>query len=258
VRRWGREDHCQPVTIVRVGDGGRTCIFDPAALGMQNLHSSKSSQGSGVRILEHGGKRRKGIPAEISGPETMEKPIDDATFMPPSESLRDAYERFLPLWLQGIAPHIRAGRTVLVVAHANTIRSILFAIDGEIATKENAKKVKIPSALPLVYEFVDNTGFAGLGEFDEYAGELAGRQTESADEITKSTSPTYVFNGQECSGVVPGNLRLLKPHISTTATKDAKKDFRYQLNGTWVETTETKSASFCTDLGKAMGEQDIA
>ena len=145
-----------------------------------------------------------------------------------------------------------------MVAHANTIRSILFAIDGEIATKENAKKVKIPSALPLVYEFVDNTGFAGLEEFDEYAGELAGRENESADEITKSTSPTYVFNGQECSGVVPGNLRLLKPHISTTATKDANKDFRYQLNGTWVETTETKSASFCTDLGKAMGEQDIA
>lgn len=252
VRRWGREDHCKPVTIVRVGDGGRTCIFDPAALGMQHMHSSKASQGSGVRILEHGGKRRKGIP--VPAPEIAEKLIDDVTFMPPSESLRDAYERFLPLWLQGIAPHIRAGRTVLVVAHANTIRSILFAIDGEIATKENAKKVKIPSALPLVYEFVDNTGFVG-GESDEYAGELE-REDESA--VVKATIPTHYFNGQECSGVVPGNLRLLKPRFSTTARNDANKDFRYQLNGTWVETTETKSASFCTDLGKAMGEQDIA
>jgi bisphosphoglycerate-dependent phosphoglycerate mutase len=257
VKRWGREDHCQPVTIVRVGDGGRTCIFDPAALGMQNLHSSKVSQGSGVRIVEHGGRRRQGIPAESSGPESKDKIIDDATFMPPSESLRDAYERFLPLWIQGIAPHIRAGRTVLVVAHANTIRSILFAIDGEIATKENAKKVKIPSALPLIYEFVDNSGFVGLEKFDEFSGDFSGRRNEAAVGISKPTCPTYVFNGQVCSAVVPGNLRLLKPSVNT-ATKDANEDFRYRLNGRWVETAETKSASFCTDLGKAMGEQDIA
>lgn len=250
VRRWGREDHCQPVTIVKMGDGGRTCIFDPAALGMQNLHSKKASKGSGVRIVEHGGRRKKSIPAESSGSAT--------TFMPPSESLRDAYERFLPLWIQGIAPHIRAGRTVLVVAHANTIRSILFAIDGEIATKENAKRVKIPSALPLVYEFVDSDGFVGLEDVDEDVGEQVATVNETAGIISKSTSPAYAFNGRLCSGVVPGNLRLLIPPNSTIAKKKTNEDLRYQLNGTWIETEETKSASFCTDLGKSMGEQDIA
>lgn len=250
VRRWGREDHCQPVTIVKMGDGGRTCIFDPAALGMQNLHSKKTSKGSGVRIVEHGGRRKKSIPAESSGSAT--------TFMPPSESLRDAYERFLPLWIQGIAPHIRAGRTVLVVAHANTIRSILFAIDGEIATKENAKRVKIPSALPLVYEFVDSDGFVGLEDVDEDVGEQVATVNETAGIISKSTSPAYAFNGRLCSGVVPGNLRLLIPPNSTIAKKKTNEDLRYQLNGTWIETEETKSASFCTDFGKSMGEQDIA
>ncbi len=275
VKRWGREDHCQPVTIVRVGDGGRTCVFDPAALGMQNLHGKKESKGSGIRIVEHGGRRKKRIPAESSGRSSTDEIIDDMTFMPPSESLRDAYERFLPLWIQGIAPHIRAGRTVLVVAHANTIRSILFAIDGEIATRENAKKVKIPSALPLIYEFVDNSAVVGLEEVDEDAGERVGRVDKTAFEISftsssgaslfetltpiKSTSRNRRnFNGRECSGVIPGNLRLLKPPSSTTATTKASKDFRHQLNGTWVETEETKSASFCTELGKAMGEQDIA
>jgi len=274
VKRWGRENHCQPVTIVRVGDGGRTCVFDPAALGMQNLLSKKESKGSVVRIVEHGGRRKNRIPVETSGRATTGESIDDVTFMPPSESLRDAYERFLPLWIQGIAPHIRAGRTVLVVAHANTIRSILFAIDGEIATRENAKKVKIPSALPLVYEFVDNDGFVGLEEVDADAGDRVGRVDETAVEFSfvsssgaslfepltriNPTSPTCVFNGRECSGVVPGNLRLLKPPHRTTATTKANEDFRYQLNGTWVETAETKSQSFCTDLGKAMGEQDIA
>jgi hypothetical protein len=161
-----------------------------------------------------------------------------------------------------------------VVAHANTIRSILFAIDGEIATRENAKKVKIPSALPLVYEFVDNVGFVGLEEVDADAGKCVGRVDETTVEFSfvsssgaslfepltriNSTSPTYVFNGRECSGVVPGNLRLLKPPHNTTATTKANEEFRYQLNGIWVETAETKSQSFCTDLGKAMGEQDIA
>jgi 2,3-bisphosphoglycerate-dependent phosphoglycerate mutase len=234
VKKWGKEDHCKPVTIVRVGDGGRTCIFDPAALGMQTSI-----------IQEHGGKRKKIADIE------EEAPGRELSFMPPSESLRDVYERFLPLWTQGIAKHIRAGRTVLVVAHANTIRSILVAIDGEVATKDNAKKVKIPSALPLVYEFVD-------GDDAFIRSAVEDDSEEDNISVVPSAKPSYTFNGVECSGIIPGNLRVLKPHANNSVTKMTNTDFRYQLNGTWVETDETKSVSFCTDLGKQMGEQDIA
>jgi hypothetical protein len=118
---------CQPMSIIRkLGDDRLTGIFDPAVLGIQ------SDKNHGVRIVEHGGKRKN------NNTHTIEK----ETFMPVSESLHDTFKRFLPLWIQGIAPHIRSGRTVCVVAHANTIRSILFAIDCEVATKETAKMIK--------------------------------------------------------------------------------------------------------------------
>jgi hypothetical protein len=153
-----------------------------------------------------------------------------------------------------MAKHIRAGRTVLVVAHANTIRSILVAIDGDVATRDNAKKVKIPSALPLVYEFVDgDDAFIRLIE----EGSNDDDTMVSSSSSSSSSNPSYTFNGIECSGIIPGNLRVLKPR-NNSATKKMNTDFRYHLNGTWVETDETKSVSFCTDLGKQMGEQDIA
>lgn len=245
VKKWGKEEHCKPVTIVRVGDGGRTCIFDPATLGMQTSI-----------IQEHGGKKRKKQSSSLDclvadEEEAHTTANDSSSFMPPSESLRDAYERFLPLWTQGIAKHIRAGRTVLVVAHANTIRSILFAIDGEVATKDNAKKVKIPSALPLVYEFVD-----GDDAYISLAGEKSSEDDDTS--MVSGSNPSYKFNGVECSGIIPGNLRVLKPPHNNLTNMTNTTDFRYQLNGTWVETDETKSVSFCTDLGKQMGEQDIA
>ena len=192
-------------------------------------------------------------------PRTTTKSIADDTtedinvsFMPPSESLRDTYERFLPLWIQGIAPHLRAGRTVLVVGHANTIRSMLFAIDGDIVTKENSKKVKIPSALPLVYEFVDQDGSGCL--------ELANKKENNQSTLTR---PIYNLNGRECSSIVPGNLRVLKPYmndatVEKTSVNNDSQEVRHQLSGTWVETDETAAVSFCTELGQKMGEHDIA
>eukprot|EP00804_Cyclotella_cryptica_P017669 CCRYP_017144-RA/>CCRYP_017144-RA protein AED:0.49 eAED:0.45 QI:0/0/0/0.5/0/0/2/0/85 len=55
----------------------------------------------------------------------------------------------------GSTPHLHTGKTALVVGHADTICSMLFAINLDIVTKDYSEKFKIPSALPLVYEFVD-------------------------------------------------------------------------------------------------------
>ncbi|KAL7550774.1 hypothetical protein ACHAWF_015067 [Thalassiosira exigua] len=229
VKRWGREEHCQPVTIVKKGDSGRMCVFDPASAGMQSK-----------KIVEHGGKTKR---------KTKSADEENSTFMPPSESLRDTYERFMPLWINGIAPHLREGRTVLVIGHANTIRSMLFAIDGNIVTRENSKKVKIPSALPLIYEFVDGSGF---DPHEEDSATMYGINNPKSE---REPNGGHVY-GRECSSIVPGNLRVLKP--IATGEKSESKDIQYQLNGTWVETDETHSVSFCTELGRRMGEHEIA
>lgn len=255
VKRWGREDHCQPVTIVKKGDSGRTCVFDPTSVSTNGANGKDAtdrrndSRKSGIKIVEHGGKKRRKARVEPTDDDvaTTDDGNDDdpVTFMPSSESLRDTYERFLPLWIQGIAPHLRAGRTVLVVGHANTIRSMLFAIDGDIVTKETSKKVKIPSALPLIYEFVDQDGSGCLEVVHDDTGE-------------DTTRHSYRLGGRECSDIVPGNLRVLKPHVNAATKQSENYEVRHQLSGTWVETDETKSASFCTELGQKMGEHDIA
>eukprot|EP01035_Chromulina_nebulosa_P019933 gene19933-25896_t len=74
--------------------------------------------------------------------------------MPETESLKDCADRVLPLWLHGIAPRVARGETVLVVAHANSIRAILKYIEYDTITDMTVRDINIPSAIPLVYDFV--------------------------------------------------------------------------------------------------------
>eukprot|EP00804_Cyclotella_cryptica_P017634 CCRYP_006763-RA/>CCRYP_006763-RA protein AED:0.21 eAED:0.21 QI:224/1/1/1/1/1/2/533/516 len=259
IKKWGKETHCQPVTIV---NRGKTALFPE-----HHNVDKDASRASCVKIVEHGGKKKQVEGKSVDGGTIISsstvEPVQETsfTFMPPSESLRDTYERFIPLWIQGIAPHLRAGKTVLVVGHANTIRSMLFAIDPDIVTKENSKQVKIPSALPLVYEFVDGHSIRMLD------------MIESEGSVMNGQMGKMYVEGRECSNVISGNLRVLRPHRHSTVlnffrppketiysdqVKQPKKEMKYQLNGIWVETEETKSVSFCTEAGRQAGEQDIA
>lgn len=73
--------------------------------------------------------------------------------MPETESLEDCAKRVKPIWVQGIAPRVANGETVLVVAHANSIRSMIKHIDNDTMDDQNVRDVHIPAATPLVYSF---------------------------------------------------------------------------------------------------------
>lgn len=79
--------------------------------------------------------------------------IEKNVTMPKTESLQDCALRVKPIWVNFIAPKVVAGETVLVVAHANSIRSMIKHIDEATMSIENLKNVHIPSATPLVYCF---------------------------------------------------------------------------------------------------------
>ncbi|HYE45192.1 MAG TPA: 2,3-diphosphoglycerate-dependent phosphoglycerate mutase [Caulobacter sp.] len=70
--------------------------------------------------------------------------------IPDTESLKTTLDRVEPYWTAEIAPHLKAGETVLVAAHGNSLRAIvklLFAVpDNEIVG------VEIPTGNPLVIE----------------------------------------------------------------------------------------------------------
>ena len=69
--------------------------------------------------------------------------------LPRTECLADVVERMLPYWYDGIVPDLRAGRTVLVVAHGNSLRALVKHLDG--ISDEDIAGLNIPTGIPLVY-----------------------------------------------------------------------------------------------------------
>ena len=50
--------------------------------------------------------------------------------VPRTECLKDVVDRMLPYWYDAIVPDLRAGRTVLVAAHGNSLRALVKHLDG--------------------------------------------------------------------------------------------------------------------------------
>ena len=75
--------------------------------------------------------------------------------LPRAEALKQVIDRLLPYWDAGIVPDLRAGHTVLVAAHGNSLRAIVKHLDG-IGDAEIAG-LNIPTGMPLVYELDEDT-----------------------------------------------------------------------------------------------------
>src|SRR5690606_5679837 len=74
--------------------------------------------------------------------------------MPRTECLKDVVGRMLPYWYDQIVPDLAAGRTVLVVAHGNSLRALVKHLDG--IGDEEIAHLNIPPGLPLRYELDDD------------------------------------------------------------------------------------------------------
>lgn len=68
---------------------------------------------------------------------------------PGGESLKDTAARTLPYYDAQIAPLLQAGKTVLVAAHGNSLRSIVMAIEG--LTPAEILKRELATGEPVVY-----------------------------------------------------------------------------------------------------------
>jgi 2,3-bisphosphoglycerate-dependent phosphoglycerate mutase len=70
--------------------------------------------------------------------------------LPATESLKLTLERVLPYWHSALAPEIKSGRRVLVVAHGNSIRALVKYLDN--ISDSEITELNIPTGLPLLYE----------------------------------------------------------------------------------------------------------
>jgi 2,3-bisphosphoglycerate-dependent phosphoglycerate mutase len=70
--------------------------------------------------------------------------------VPRTECLKDVVLRMLPYWYDAIVPDLRAGRTVCVAAHGNSLRALVKHLDD--MSEEAVVGLNIPTGIPLVYE----------------------------------------------------------------------------------------------------------
>ncbi len=69
---------------------------------------------------------------------------------PRTECLADVVVRMIPYWYDEIVPDLRAGRTVLVAAHGNSLRALVKHLDG--MGDQEVVGLNIPTGIPLLYE----------------------------------------------------------------------------------------------------------
>lgn len=74
--------------------------------------------------------------------------------LPLTECLKDTVARFLPYWHKVIAPAVKSGKRVIIVAHGNSLRALAMHLDH--ISEERIVNLNIPTGLPLVYELDDN------------------------------------------------------------------------------------------------------
>mmetsp|Transcript_19389 Transcript_19389/g.25018 ORF Transcript_19389/g.25018 Transcript_19389/m.25018 type:complete len:409 (+) Transcript_19389:120-1346(+) len=136
--------------------------------------------------------------------------------IPKTESLKDTQVRVVEYWNSNILPDISGkGKSVLVVAHANTLRALVKAIDG--ISDESIKELHIPTGEPFVYSFndklapmgkPDSLGFRGvfLGTIQEdpCARQYVARR--NACEVKFSENPEEV--PEECLVPVPEGCQV--------------------------------------------------
>lgn len=74
--------------------------------------------------------------------------------VPKTECLKDVVARLMPYWEEAIVPDLRAGRTVLLAAHGNSLRALVKHLDG--ISDADIAGLNIPTGIPLRYDLDDS------------------------------------------------------------------------------------------------------
>lgn len=109
--------------------------------------------------------------------------------LPRGESLADTIARVMPAWHEAIAPALRAGQRVLVVAHGNSLRGLVMQLDG--LGERGIAALTIPTGIPLVYRLdrsLRPLEHRYLADPDTVAAAVA--RVVSQGRVTVATSPS--------------------------------------------------------------------
>ena len=105
----------------------------------------------------------------------------DVRQLPSTESLKTTLDRVIPFWTDRVAPQLKAGKNVLIVAHGNSLRALVKMLDN--ISDADIVEFNIPTGVPIHYELDDNLQpksrrFLGDQEAIKAAADAVARQTE--------------------------------------------------------------------------------
>jgi 2,3-bisphosphoglycerate-dependent phosphoglycerate mutase len=105
----------------------------------------------------------------------------DSKDLPATESLKETLARVQPYWEQRIAPELKKGKNVLIVAHGNSLRALVKMLDG--MSDADVIEFNIPTGVPILYDLDEHLKprsrrFLGNAAAIKAAADAVARQTE--------------------------------------------------------------------------------
>ncbi len=70
---------------------------------------------------------------------------------PGGESLKNTYDRVIPYYINEIEPKLKAGENIIVVAHGNSLRSLVKFLEN--ISDQDIADLNIPTGVPRLYVF---------------------------------------------------------------------------------------------------------
>jgi len=154
--------------------------------------------------------------------------------VPRAESLEDTQGRVLKYWHSDIVPDAKAGKAVLVVAHSNTLRALVKAIDG--MDDKAIEDLYIPTGAPFVYTFDNNMNSLGQPDQKGFRGLFIGNGKAREDVCVsayiarKEACEKKFFENpemvpEECVSPIPDGCDV-EPNINHSANSFSLSQYR--------------------------------
>lgn len=87
------------------------------------------------------------------------------SLIPKSECLKDVCERVMPYFEETIAPRLKKGDNVLVVAHGNSLRALIMKLEK--ISQDEIANFELPTGTPRLYKFNDDFTVESYGYVED-------------------------------------------------------------------------------------------
>lgn len=136
-----RRDFDTPPVLMEPSHPFYTACHDQARYGATTGHASVSADSSSTSS------------SFSSAAAATSQSTDD---IPMGESLNACHNRIVSFFNEEIAPCLKSGKTVLVAAHNNVLRSLMTHLDA-VNQRSPEGKIEVPKAVPIVYRLRRDT-----------------------------------------------------------------------------------------------------